>query len=506
MLKNDENGCIIKKVNMTGLNLGIVQHQSQQMQLSPQLLQSLSLLSMNSQEISTQIYEESQKNPAIEIISDSKPTIKPVSSNKTFNENLPTRTSSATGSAESDKFQAFLENRPASTESLQEHLLNQFRIIAETPEILELGTKIISNLDTRGFNQELPENLLNPSCKEENPELLKKCLNIIQHLDPVGCAVSGPEESLLIQARVASNPPSLALFLLDGRLDLLEKPRPALVAKKLAELPKEIKAEIPVPVNEKNVSEALDFIRTLDPNPARQFSLKETQYITPDVYIKKIQTEEGDIQLQVELVRYGIPEVVLSPIYKELATSLNSSSAQEKKDLKYIKDAVKDAEWFINAIRYRESTILKVALAILEFQHNFFLKGPLYLEPIRMKDVAEKIGIHEATVSRIANGKYIQCDWGLFEIKYFFSAKVSTSVLPLREENNEDLNISVSRESVKLVLKDIILKHKEENPDAKPLSDQKLAEKLEEKGIHVARRTVAKYRAELEINSSFDRK
>ena len=123
-----------------------------------------------------------------------------------------------------------------------------------------------------------------------------------------------------------------------------------------------------------------------------------------------------------------------------------------------------------------------------------------------MKDVAEKIGIHEATVSRISNGKYIQCDWGLFEIKYFFSAKVTSSTVTSSEQNISDSNNSVSRESVKLVLKDIILKHKEDNPDAKPLSDQKLAEKLKEKGIQVARRTVAKYRTELEINSSFDRK
>lgn len=492
---------------MVGLNIEIAQHQSQQMQLSPQILQSLSLLSMNSQELSTQIYEESQKNPAIEIISDSKPSIKPVSAKKSFNENLPQKIPTSTGILESDNFQSFLENRPAFGKSLQEHLLDQFRLVAETPEILELGKKIISNLDTRGFNQEIPEKLLNPACKEETPELLEKCLKIIQHLEPVGCAVSGPEESLLIQAKSFPNPPSLALFILKGKLNLLEKPRINLVTKKLAELTEKTKEEPPVPITEKNVSDALDFIKTLDPNPARQFSLKETQYISPDVYIKKIQNEEENgFQLQVELVRYDIPEIALSPIYKELATSLDSSSPKEKKDLKYIKEAVKDAEWFINAIRYRESSIFKVALAISDLQHNFFLKGPLYLKPIRMKDVAEKIGIHEATVSRISNGKYIQCDWGLFEIKYFFSAKVTSSTVTSSEQNISDSNNSVSRESVKLVLKDIILKHKEDNPEAKPLSDQKLAEKLKEKGIQVARRTVAKYRTELEINSSFDRK
>ena len=180
---------------------------------------------------------------------------------------------------------------------------------------------------------------------------------------------------------------------------------------------------------------------------------------------------------------------------------LKSAGKEEKK---FIKNAVRDAEWFIDVVQQREATLLKTARLLVDIQHTFFEKGPKFLIPLRMKDVAEKMNVHETTVSRIANGKYLQCEWGLFELKYFFSSKVEAKPAPV--SGLEQPAGVRSKESVKLELKEMIQAYETEHPGAKPLSDQKLSDMLAARGIQVARRTVAKYRGELQIESSFDRK
>lgn len=494
------------------------QQLSQQMKLSPQMLQSLSFLAMNSQELADSIYQETLKNPALEIVRESKyevSGINKVTKNKT--QELHAGKVSATGAEEAENFQSFIESRPNVEESLQEHLLTQYRLLVPTEKELRLGEKIIGNLDSKGFNILAPVSLLDSSASEETVELLNQCLSIIQQLEPAGCATDNVEQSLFVQACLKENPPPLALFILQGRLSLLEKPRPAIVAKKLNEAIENEqvdKLQFKIPVTEEDVIVALDFIRTLEPNPSRQFATEGTLYIVPDIRVKSIPATEDveeSVQFEVELLRGYVPEVVLSPVYKKLTEE--STDIIDAKQMKYVRSAVKDAEWFINALRYRESTILKAALAIVDFQHEFFVAGPRFLVPLRMKDVAEKIGVHEATVSRLANGKYLQCDWGLFEIRYFFSSQVvvkntnknmaGISALDSLEQNEPKVR---SKESVKQELKDIIMQYAKENPEAKPLSDQKLSDLLGERGIQVARRTVAKYRGELNIESSFDRK
>ena len=152
----------------------------------------------------------------------------------------------------------------------------------------------------------------------------------------------------------------------------------------------------------------------------------------------------------------------------------------------------------MNNLKERENTLIKVVSAIVHEQREFFAKGPYYLVPLRMKDIAEKVELSESTISRLAKGKYLQCEWGIFEIRYFFSSRVNT---------NESSSNSTerSKESVKQELKQIIVQHMTENPTAKPLSDQKLSDLLAQRGVQIARRTVAKYRAELKIESSFER-
>ena len=507
------------------MNISTQQQLSQQMKLSPQMLQSLSFLAMNSLELNEYIYEEVQRNPALEVAKESSLEASGfLRSPKMSSENARLGSVSYKGQEVSDNFQAFLESRPQPVESLQEHLFFQYKLVAKTQAELDLGFKLVGNLDEKGFNRFPPELLLDKEDKKETPELLQHCLEMLHQLDPVGCATSGVEESLFVQAKLSKSAPPLALYILDGRISVLEKVRPAVVAKRLQELCESDgglgKDEVPQPVTEDAVKVALDFIRSLEPFPARQFSSEEVHYIIPDVRVSRIDDDESTegFRFKVELVRGNIPEVVLSPVYSDFAREIPCAEKKpltesERQQRKFIRNGMKDAQWFLNALRQREDTIVKAALAIVHAQKDFFAKGPLYLAPLKMKDIANQIGVNESTISRLANGKYLQCDWGLFEIRYFFSSQVvvkntnknmaGTSALDSLEQNEPKVR---SKESVKQELKDIIMQYAKENPEAKPLSDQKLSDLLGERGIQVARRTVAKYRGELNIESSFDRK
>lgn len=534
---------------MPGFSMNFTQHQKQslQLKLSPQMIQSLSFLAMNTQELCDFIYEETQRNPALEIVRDARRDMESVVRiDRNISDNVRTGEASAAGKEESDNFQSFLENVPQPQESLQEHLLFQFRLSVRNPEDIALGIKLIDNLDSRGFNREPPENLLDRLDSRETPERIRYCLDIIRQLDPPGCATSGPEESLLVQAQQIPDAPPLALYLLDGRLSLLERSRPATLLKKLQELAERETAGSgkdssgtsgtgearraaadtasgtagipgsgkmamtaepvpPQPLTEVACSAAVDFIRSLEPLPGRRFSSSGTRFIAPDVRVTKIPDEEnGGVRFQVELLRGMLPQVAVSPSFKSVLNSDSVLKSAGKEEKKFIKNAVRDAEWFIDVVQQREATLLKTARLLVDIQHTFFEKGPKFLIPLRMKDVAEKMNVHETTVSRIANGKYLQCEWGLFELKYFFSSKVEAKPAPV--SGLEQPAGVRSKESVKLELKEMIQAYETEHPGAKPLSDQKLSDMLAARGIQVARRTVAKYRGELQIESSFDRK
>lgn len=495
------------------MNVSQQQRQSLHMKMNPQMLQSLSLLTMNAAELRDYIYEETQRNPALEITRDAQPETVTVSK-------ISARTgerivSSGGNTAASDDFQAFIESAPQPEESLQEHLTAQYRLQTSDRAELHLAEKIIGNLDSRGFHLAPPESLLDPARPEETPELLNRCIRTIRHLDPVGCAAADVTETLLIQADNAPYVPPLARYLLNGRLDLLEKPRPPLVLKKLQALAET--DEIPPPLTEASVTEALDFIKTLDPLPARNYASSATAYVSPDIRVTRLPAdEEGAWRFEVELTRSSFPEIALSPVFTELAESPLPKTELEKQGRKFAKEAVRDAQWFISAVEQRESTLLKTGRAIVSAQRAFFEAGPRALAPLRMKDIAEIVGVHETTVSRIANGKYLQCEWGLFEIKYFFSSQVSRAapvsanapqLAPLPKASGAtQRDAPLSKESVKFELKALIDGYRAAHPSAKPLSDQKLSDLLAERGIRAARRTVAKYRTELNIDSSFDRK
>ena len=200
-----------------------------------------------------------------------------------------------------------------------------------------------------------------------------------------------------------------------------------------------------------------------------------------------------------------LPEVILSPAYKELSAHMKSLTADSRKQ---VRQSVKEAQDLMQALDLRKATLRKAAVAIVELQRDFFLKGPRYLRPLRMKDLAEMIEVNESTISRMARDKYLRCQWGIFEMRYFFSNQVATSLVSPQQQTDGTTSHPqevLSKEGVKFMLKELLEEHQRSGA-TKPLSDQKLSEMLAQQGIKIARRTVAKYRSELNIDSSFDRK
>ena len=465
-------------------NLGFKQQLSQQQKLSYQMIQSISLLNLPSVELCEAIYNEVEKNPALEIEKDVSFENTEVKLKSTNNELLSKNANSS--DSRSDNFQAFLENTLYQEETLQEYLLQQLSFSNLSDDEKEIAAKIIQSLDDRGFFITSLEEIFSQNKLEYEKALL--VLPKIQKFDPIGVICKNLQESLEIQAKEKIEKADdiklekeinlLVLDILHNHFELLEKPRANLIHKKLNDLG--------VVCSLNQIELAIEFIRSLDPYPARNFSTEKSIYIRPDVFVSRLSEQEllqetdeetKKYPFKVELVKTNLPTVKISNDFLDY---------QENNP--QIKKAVNDAKNFLNAVEQRNSTLLKVSVEIVKYQKDFFEKGSLYLKPLRLKDIANKIGVHETTVSRISNGKYLQCEWGLFELKYFFSNSVN--------ENND----SQSKESIKQELLQIL-----KSSGEKKLSDQKLSEKLAEKGINIARRTVAKYRKELNFDSSYDR-
>jgi RNA polymerase sigma-54 factor len=470
--------------------------QTQTMAMNQKMIQSIAILAMPAIDLREYLYDEAAKNPALEIIEND--TVLPdaaFSGTKTADRARLTEKKPGSG-AESDAYQAFLESRPAPEANIQEQLLSQLAFFSLGQDEQRLCKKIIGNLDTDGFHFEPPDRLLDPAFSAETPVLLEKCLWLVRSFDPAGTACTDSAESLYVQAKIRRDAPPLALFILHGRLGALGKQTPALIRKKLAALrllaDEKEAALLPGKITDGDIYSAIRYIRTLEPFPAREFDREEPAYITPDVYVHTA-PDTADMPDEshfiVEFARASLPRLELSPVFAAFA---DKNTGKEKKgEAHFAVDLLKDAKWIIDTVDQREQTIVKTVQAIVKTQGPFFEQGPRFLRPLTMKALAETIGVHETTVSRIANGKYLQCHWGLFELRYFFSTKTAA----------DGAGQFRSQESVKQELLLILKAHEEGQKSgalAKKLSDAALAQQLQERGIQIARRTVAKYRAELQ--------
>jgi RNA polymerase sigma-54 factor len=239
-------------------------------------------------------------------------------------------------------------------------------------------------------------------------------------------------------------------------------------------------------ISEAQLREIMAFVRTLDPLPGRNFSRDVVRYVLPDVQVI-LQDGEFIIILNDEM----IPVLGINPLFESMAR--RKGETKDPKTRQFISQNLQDARWFIRTIGQRNETLLKVCRAIVDFQREFFLKGPKYMRPLTLKDVAGEVGVHEATVSRITSSKYMQTEWGIFSLKHFFSNSVA---------GTGSTSTRFSKEGVKEIIREII----GQEGGGGGLSDQKIVELLASKGVSLARRTVAKYRGELAIESSYQRR
>jgi len=447
------------------------------MKLSPQMYQSIQMMALPLQELKFRIQEEIESNPALEIIED-RSTVSIDAERQRESEGQEEReyfeNSSDPGFSgpldyeASDNKRKFIEGVLTRPESLHEHLLWQLRLQLITPEEFRIGELLIQNLNDSGFHLEDPEKLVS----EEEMKLLPPMLDMIQGFDPVGTCTKDYKEALLVQIKNSPDAPEHTDEVVEQYLELLEKGKPEEISRKLK-----------LPAG--HIEKILAYIKTLNPYPGAQYSTETPQYVIPDLMVK---LKEGEFVLI--LNDEEIPVLGINPFFNELVRKKAAKPEQELKQ--YVNKNLRDAKWFIRSIKQRNETLLKTAKAIIEFQRDFFIKGPRYLIPLTLKDIADEISVHETTVSRIANAKYIQTEWGIFPLKYFFTNSIS---------GTGSSGSRFSKEGVKHIIKELIENHK----DPARLSDQKIADLLEKQGIQLARRTVAKYRKELDILSSYGR-
>lgn len=470
--------------------------QQQKLTLSPKMIQSLNLMTLPFAELREKILEETEKNPALEIVSD--PSIvrdppRPDALPRTAATTSAFSSGAGNDAEKSDANRDFLEKAVSLRETLQEHLaagLSETRLPAD---VERLSALIIRNLDENGFHV-LPPHTLPGG---ENQKTLSKALYTVRRLDPIGCAAANFRESLAVQAEIFSTTgDDMNLRDLYGLLAYILWDHFAWVEKGRADtLTRNLKKETGIPLSAADAEKMLGLLRSLDPFPGRAFPSGRTtgdfpgggaQYVVPDITVKK--SADG---LSIKINEEEIPVVGLSPFFLKM----KNDKGQEKATRDFAGESLREARWFMNSIKRRNLTVLKVARTIVALQNDFFYKGPKFLHPLRLKDVADETGLHEATVSRATSGKYLECEWGIFELRYFFSGKAGAGM----SANRSGDGTGTSKQSVKEIIREIIGNSPEK------LTDQAIADTLAARGIHIARRTVAKYRGEMDIGPSSGR-
>jgi len=468
----------------------------QQLVITPQLQQAIRLLQLTRLELVDLISQEVKENPLLEESEEGKEyaeaeeTLTEKSEAEPIPENQKTQEvkGEGEGAAEFD-WESYLENynhgsysKPSSQESeerpsfesfltkrttLADHLNWQLQLSHFTEEEQKIGWWIIGNLDEDGY---LKISLEDISSETQLPlEMVEKVLRRMQQFDPVGVAARDLKECLLVQLEQLQVRDPVAEKIVLEFLPLLKNRNHPAIARRLG---------IPL----ERVNQAALLISKLDPKPGKAYGGDVVQEIIPDVYVYKVEGE-----YVISLNDEEIPRLKVNQSYRILTDNHSISDG----DRKYIQEKLRSALWLIRSIHQRQRTIHKVARSIVKFQRDFLDKGIQFLKPLVLRDVAEDIQMHESTISRVTNNKFIHTPQGIYELKFFFNTGITST-------QGETL----ASESVKNLLREIIAK---EDP-RKPYSDEKLVQILKEMNIHIARRTISKYREMMKILSSNERR
>ncbi len=353
--------------------------------------------------------------------------------------------------------------------SLSDHLLWQLHLSVSDPGLVKGGEWIIGNLDDDGYFRATLDELAQQSGLSLRE--MEQALDLIQGFDPLGIGARDLRECLLIQVRQLDLQGTLVEKIVKDHLGDLEKRKYPNIAKALNVTPQEVMEASHIIIHE------------LEPKPGRPYLTADTNYVVPDVYVIKVE-DNYVVQLNDE----GLPRVRINPYYRKL---INRNDAIDKVTKEYVEERLRSAQWLIKGMEQRSKTIYKVAESIVKFQLEFLDKGITHLRPMVLKGVAEDIGMHESTISRVTTNKYMHTPQGIFPMKYFFTTGFSDGT---------------GTEISSLTVKDTIQKMIKEEDLATPLKDQQIVDLLKERGIDIARRTVAKYREELRIPPTSVRK
>ena len=360
----------------------------------------------------------------------------------------------------------FLEKIPVTRTTLAESLLEQLHYLNLPPEPMKLAEFLVGSLDDSGWLATPLEEVAQGT--GQSPEDCEKVLLVIQALEPVGVGARNLRECLLIQLEARGDKDTLPWRLIHDQFDNL-------VNRRFPEIARQLKCSV------EDVQAAADEIATLNPRPGLQVSSEDPKYVMPDLLVERV-----DDDYVVLLNDRHLPRLRISSAYESVLREKkkSDSTAGENKTREYIQGKLNSARWLIQTIEQRRRTMIKVMNCIIREQREFFEKGIAFLRPLTLQQVARQIDMHESTVSRVCSGKYVQTPRGVFELKFFFSSGLET-------EDGED----VSARTAKNIIKTLI----DEEDKREPMSDQRIAQLLHERGLRIARRTVAKYREQLNV-------
>jgi RNA polymerase sigma-54 factor len=468
--------------------------QSQRVVMTPLLQQAIQLLQLSTLELQEVVQKELLENPLLEEVptetpepgptpeapgttpaaaAETPPTEPPPVDRERGTDDLPFDLTAVMFDdheerslvAQEDRDELPFENMVRSQSSLGDHLEEQLRFATEDEAMRRIGTAIIGNLDEDGY---LRAELSEIAQRGQVPlEEVERALALVQSFDPPGVAARSVQECLLIQLKADPNPDPVSVEIVEQYFEDLSRRRYPDIARALK-----------LPLD--RVMESVEEIMGLEPKPGRRFGGTDTRYIVPDVVVQKMSGE-----YVVLLNEDGIPRLRVNSLYR----SLLRNSGDEAKQ--YVEQKLRSAVWLIKSVDQRQRTLRKVTQSIVKFQREFLDKGLPYLRPLSLRDVGEDIGMHESTISRVTTNKYVETPQGLFELKFFFHSGIASGDGEM-----------VSSISVKKMIQDLLAN---EDP-SKPLSDQEVAQILKGRGLVIARRTVAKYREELAILPSHQRR
>jgi RNA polymerase sigma-54 factor len=466
---------------MPGPGMQQIQGMGLQQVLAPQLQQSLQILQAPTLELKNIVQQELQTNPVLEEDPNVQETEDRSSDEADFQEEfeklakldeewrdyMAQNVSYSARSQEDEERRQFFLDSLTNQETLQQHLLEQLNTADIDATKRKAAELLIGNIDDIGFLSAPLDEIANLSGSPIGD--LQEALELVQTFHPVGVGARDLRDCLLIQLRRLGKAQSLEYQIVDQYLDDLGRKRYPDIARRLG-------------VTVDQVQKAANFIATLDPKPGQIFSPEPNSYVLPDVVVEKV----GD-EYVVSLTGDQIPHLRINKTYRDLMTQ--GRNGGEVRD--YIREKIRSGKFLIKSIHQRQQTILNIAIEIVKRQRDFLDNGTAFLKPMTMVQIADAVGVHETTVSRAISGKYIATPQGVVEMKFFFTPGYQTND-----------GVALSNTSVKETIADLV-----RNEDTRmPLSDKEIVEVLSERGIPIARRTVAKYRAELNILPSNLRK